>query len=81
MIKNFLAESEKARQQLLTELVNTAVNDVKFMRRSRMLRQLSAFESQIIKKIYDFETTTAEDYHVGYNQILTELGIVSSRNA
>lgn len=81
VIKNFLVESDKIRQQLLSELVNTAANDIKFMRRTRMLHQLSDFESQIIQKIYALETDDLDDHQFGYNQLLSELEIVSSRNA
>jgi hypothetical protein len=81
IIENFLVESEKVRKQLSIELVNNAVNDIKFMRRTRMLQQWSKFESQIIKKIYNFETDDIDDYQIGYDKILSEIISVSSRNA
>jgi hypothetical protein len=81
IIKKFLTETADVRQTLLQELVTTATNDIKFMRRTRMLQQLSAFESQIIKKIYNLKTDNIDDYLTGYTQIIQELKIVSARSS
>jgi hypothetical protein len=81
IIEKFLAKSSNVRHQLLEELVTTATNDIKFMRRVRMLEQLSTFESQIIKKIYNLKTNDIDDYNTGFQHIMSELAAVSSRNA
>lgn len=46
-----------------------------------MLRHLSDVESQILKKINDFDTNNPGDYVDGYEKILTEIRFASSKNA
>jgi predicted component of type VI protein secretion system len=79
--EDFLAAANKKRFFLLQDLIDNATDDVIVMRRFRMLAQLSEFEGQALKKIYQFDTTDPKDYHQGLNQLLGELESVSSKNA
>jgi hypothetical protein len=62
LLKDFLNETQKARQQLFNELVANATDPVVFMRRYRMLAQLSLLESQLIEKIYNIDTDCEDDF-------------------
>jgi len=76
-----LEHSENAKKELLNELLELGTDDIYFMRRFRMLQQLADFESQIIKKIYQFNTDDDSDY-LDISSILSkELLTVVSRNA
>jgi len=79
--KQFLEHSTKIKFQLFDELINGATNDIIFKRRFRMISQLDDFESQAIKKIYQFDSDNPEDYQQGLNRLLIELNNVTSRNA
>jgi hypothetical protein len=70
----------KARHKLLKELVNTATDDTIFMRRFRILQQLSYFESTAIKKIYCFNTHNTQDYHCCLQELFNEVETVISRD-
>ena len=62
LLKDVLNETQEARQQLFDELVANATDSVVFMRRYRMLAQLSAFEAQLIEKIYNIDTDCEDDF-------------------
>jgi hypothetical protein len=62
LLKDVLRETQKERQQLFDELVANATNPVVFMRRYRMLAQLSLFEAQLIEKIYNIDTDCEDDF-------------------
>jgi len=80
-ISQLLEESEKIKQQLMSELLTVATDDIMFMRRFRMLEQLTNFESQAINKIYHFNTNYVRDYQHCTQEILNELNDVSSRSS
>lgn len=67
--------------ELEQELLESGTDAVWFARRFRMLEQLSAYQSQLIKKIYDFETDCSQDYADGMAEIISEIRAVTSRNA
>lgn len=51
-----------------------------FKRRFRMLSQLAEYESQIYKKIYQFQGDTIDDYTTAVGPILAEIQYVTNRN-
>ena len=61
ILQQFLAETAKARQALLNELITSATDPVIVKRRYRMLRHLALYENQIIEKIQNFETNDVSD--------------------
>jgi hypothetical protein len=61
LLKNFLEKTCQARTQLFDELAVHAIDPVLYNRRFRMLSQLGQYESQIIKKIQNFETDDVGD--------------------
>lgn len=67
------------REELLTELTVAGTDTVIWTRRFRMLRQLAAWESQAIAKIYSFDSDSADDYQI--DPFVQELITVTSRNA
>ena len=69
LLKEFLTETEKQKNILLNELIDQASNDVVASRRFRMLNELCEFESQIIQKIYYFETNDPEDFGIEIIQL------------
>lgn len=58
---DFLNLAHQFKQELLDELVIYATDTVRHHRRMRMLAQLSQYESQIIDKIANFQTTDPLD--------------------
>lgn len=68
-------------QILEQELLESGTDAVWFKRRFRMLEQLSSYQSQIIKKIYEVETDCSQDYADGMVEIFSEIRAVISRNA
>jgi len=68
-----------ARTKLLEELLIQASDPTVKMRRFRMLKQLSQFESQIIEKIWRFESDDHQDL-IRIN-LLEEIRLVVSRDA
>jgi hypothetical protein len=67
------------REELLAEFTAAGTDTVIWMRRFRMLRQLAAWESQVIEKIYSFDSDSADDYLI--DPFVQELITVTSRNA
>lgn len=78
LLQKFLKAVENNRKILFKELVDNVYDDVIFKRRFRMLQQLSKFESQIIEKIFQFETNDSTDFDFF---IEFELGMVTNRSA
>lgn len=68
-----------ARTKLLEELIIHASDPTIKMRRFRMLKQLSQFESQMIEKIWRFETDNHRD--LLQIKLLDEIRSVVSRDA
>jgi hypothetical protein len=68
-----------ARTKLLEELIIHASDPTIKMRRFRMLKQLSQFESQMIEKIWRFETDDHRD--LLQIKLLDEIRSVVSRDA
>jgi hypothetical protein len=69
-----------ARQKLLDELVVFASDPVILRRRMRMLEHLSAYESQIIKKLQTFQTQDPVDI-IDLEFISKEINVICSRSA
>jgi hypothetical protein len=76
-----LEDGEKIKQQLISEMLDIATDDILFMRRFRMLQQLAEIESQTVNKIYHYKTNDVRDYQHCISEIRTELAYVASRNA
>jgi hypothetical protein len=68
------------RQKLVNELIDAGNDPVVWKRRFRMLSQLSQWHSNIVKKIYQFETDSIEEYQQ-LDMVCQELAIIVSRNA
>ena len=62
MLKKFLDRSTELRNNLLCELINRASDPTIRRRRIRMLRQLSQYESQIIKKIETLQSNDPKEF-------------------
>ena len=77
-ITSFFINQQKIRLQ--QELYERATDPTIAMRRFRMLNQLASYESQIIKKIYEFQSNDMNDYVMAVNQIIAELNHVTDRN-
>jgi hypothetical protein len=80
-INDVLAESSKIKETLFNELLDGATDDTIFLRRCRMISQLAGVESQLLKKIYQFDTDDINDYIVGTKNLINELHATASRNA
>ena len=68
------------RQKLIDELIDAGNDPVVWKRRFRMLSQLSQWHSNIVKKIYQFETDSIEEYQQ-LDVVYQELATIVSRNA
>lgn len=79
LVKNLNKLVNTAKNDLLTELEIHATDPTIRMRRFRMLKQLIQFESQMIEKIWRFETDDYQDL-ISW-QAITEIQIVISRDA
>lgn len=73
-----LIQSHKA--DLHKELQERAGDPVIFKRRFRMLAQLAEYESQIYRKIYNFNTDDIRDYDSAISLIRQELRDVTNRS-
>ena len=82
LLKELLADSTNVKQTLLNECINNGGTDsIILMRRFRMISQLSQFESDIVKKIYNFEITSLDEFEDNLNAIRHDVGVVTSRSA
>jgi hypothetical protein len=68
------------RTTLHQEMYNTAIDPTLFKRRFRMLTQLADYESQIYKKIYNFDSKDINDYTQALQQIVREIKNVTDRS-
>lgn len=78
-VHNFLSQSTRIKQKLLDELLIGATDSVIKMRRIRMLHQVCEFESQILKKLENFDTDDVKDFDV--QLAMEELKSVGNRSA
>ena len=78
MLADFKKEADAIRQSLFDELVNRATDPTIYLRRFRMLSQISLYESQVISKIYNMETDDIADFES--NEYINGLCIVANRN-
>jgi len=62
LLKQCLAESSQARETLFNDLVANASNSDLFKQRFETLNLLSQRESELIKKILEFETDNVLDF-------------------
>ena len=67
-------------KKLINELIDAGNDPVVWKRRFRMLSQLSQWHSNIVKKIYQFETDSIEEYQQ-LDVVYQELATIVSRNA
>ena len=82
MLEDLLAGTAQARQELLKNVVDIGNFDqIRLMRRFRMLRQLSEFEAQIIDKIYNLKVNDVEDYLDQRTAFISEITTVVDRDA
>lgn len=68
------------RTALQQELYTKANDPVLLRRRFRMISQLADYESQIYKKIYNFQSSNTDDYFDTVNIIIGEISHVTDRN-
>jgi hypothetical protein len=61
LIKRLLEHTHQLRADLLNELTANATDPVVVKRRLRMLRHVNSYESQLLKKIENFETDDMQD--------------------
>lgn len=79
LVQDIIVMAAEARTKLFEELLVHALDPTIKMRRFRMLRQLSQFESQMIEKIWRFETDDPRDlYQFNWSK---EIESVISRDA
>ena len=72
---------DSSRRQLIKELQSQAQDTIIAMRRFRMLSQLSAYESQIISKLWLFHTSNLDDdYFLSLNTVMKEIDWVIDRS-
>ena len=69
-----------SKRKLILELQSQAQDPVIAMRRFRMLSQLSAYESQIIAKLWQFRTSSLDDYFFSLQTVLEEIEWVVDRS-
>jgi hypothetical protein len=81
LLRKFLAQSGKLKNNILQELVTHATDPVIRMRRFRMLSQLSLYESQIIKKIENLQTDNPEDFVSSEQLLNSDMHLVIDKSA
>jgi len=77
----FLKATSLIRQDLIDNSINTASDNILFMRRARMLGHLAEFEAQGIAKIYNFDTCQEDDFFEGLDLLISEAHSVTFKNA
>lgn len=65
---------------LLKDLNEKASDEIILKRRFRMISQLTDYESQIYKKIYNFQSTDVNDYVDAVNLVINELYNVTDKS-
>jgi hypothetical protein len=83
VVNDFLKATSEARNTLLEECIGQGGTDpVVRMRRFRMLSQLSQFEADTIKKIYNFDSDNdVDNLTQGLKLLLDEVKAVTNRSA
>ena len=66
IIKKLLTKTNRARTQLLDELIVNASDPTIVQRRIRMLKHLNLYENQLIDKIQNFKTNEVSDLNLIY---------------
>ena len=79
LIKKLSQEVHVIRTQLLDELVINATDSVILRRRLRMIRHINQYESQLIKKIEQFNTDDPKDLDPYF--LLSSLRDIVNRSA
>jgi hypothetical protein len=79
LLKQFLERTDLARKTLFNELIVNATDPTVYKRRFRMLQQLNDYETQVLKKIYDFDTDDIADLDL--EKLLMGLRPILNRNA
>ena len=69
-----------SKRKLILELQSQAQDPVIAMRRFRMLSQLSAYESQIIAKLWHFQTSSIDDYFLSLSTVMKEIEWIVDRS-
>lgn len=80
MVDTVVKTIQTRRSILFQEMQERAGDDVIFKRRFRMLSQLADYESQIIKKIYQFSGNSVDDYVLAAKAIVSEIYDVTDRS-
>jgi hypothetical protein len=83
VINDFLNATTTARNDLLTECVGRGgLDPIVRMRRFRMLSQLSQFEADTIKKIYNLDADHDVDSILsGLKNLLSDVKVITDRDA
>lgn len=78
--QTIIKRAARLRQQLVDEMITLAADDTLFLRRLRMLSQLSELEAQALGKLKNFDTERREDILDGMHRVLSELALCVDRN-
>lgn len=73
IIKKLLTKTNRARTQLLDELIVNASDPTIVQRRIRMLKHLNLYENQLIDKIQNFKTNEVSDLNFIYIEHYVDL--------
>lgn len=73
IIKKLLTKTNRARTQLLDELIVNASDPIIVQRRIRMLKHLNLYENQLIDKIQNFKTNEVSDLNFIYIEHYVDL--------
>lgn len=79
IIKKLLTKTNRARTQLLDELIVNASDPTIVQRRIRMLKHLNLYENQLIDKIQNFETNEVSDLNLIH--IEDYIDLITNRSA
>lgn len=79
IIKKLLTKTNRARTQLLDELIVNASDPTIVQRRIRMLKHLNLYENQLIDKIQNFKTNEVSDLNFIYIEHYVDL--ITNRSA
>ena len=80
-IQSLLQAAHRIELKLFEEMASFATDDIKFIRRARMLRNLAETKAQLLAKISNFETEEKQNYLDGIAQSIININQVTSRNA
>lgn len=77
LLEKFLTDTANERAKLLDELKVNATNPTIVLRRYRMLKHLSMYETQIVEKIQNFDTDDIRDIQ----QVCFDIDAIVHRSA